>query len=712
MKRCFAVAASLAAAAAAGRDEVAGPLEKVVNLLKDLKAQIDGDAKVEEKMYNKYACWCEEASQKKATAIEASQGQLKEAGQTILQLKGEIATLDAEMKRLDKQMEENQAAQDEATELRRRSNEEYLALTAETKQAMVALEKAVAVLIKGATATGEGEALLQQGAGRALVQTVVESLPRAATVPEGQMALLSEFLDGRASYTPQSMTVQGILKDMYTTFAGDVEKATLQEADENRKFEDFIATSITQLNEDQALKMEKEDLKASKEASLAEESQLYDDTYAQMKADEGFFDTAVSSCEAKHQQWTLRKNARTQELAGIIKAIDMLSTDSARELFAAAIKPGKETSVAPSFLQSSQGEPALQAYDALKSRAAGAKSLRLASLAVRVRESKAGHFDAVLEEIDRMIQVLKEEETADIAKRDQCKEEITKSNSTILQLEWEIKCNNAKIDKLTRKMEEIDTEKQQTLDEIKSLNAFMKEIEDQRRSEHDDFLSAKEKDLKAIALLVKVRNTFSHYYQNHSIAMGPIQGGVKDLGFVQRQPSFERSEFDAPDVKFSHKGSHKNEAKGIIGILTMVAEDLGDEISNAMKQEEEAQLAFEDQMKASKTLKKKAGAKVTMLEGMHAGAGEEKAAEITTKEENHALLKNERGYLDGITPDCDWVFKSFLERDAKRAAEMQGLTQAKQFLSGAKASAPAELAQLSRFDDAALGSVRFLGVRA
>lgn len=112
---------------------------------------------------------------------------------------------------------------------------------------------------------------------------------------------------------------------------------------------------------------------------------------------------------------------------------------------------------------------------------------------------------------------------------DQCKEEITKSNSIILRLEQEIKRNNARIDRLGAKMKEMDTERQKRVGEVKSLNVFMNEIADQRRSEHDGSLNSTEKVLKALALLIDVRKTFRHYYQNHSIATGPIPDGVEGL---------------------------------------------------------------------------------------------------------------------------------------------------------------------------------------
>merc|ERR1712203_442886 len=85
------------------------------------------------------------------------------------------------------------------------------------------------------------------------------------------------------------------------------------------------------------------------------------------------------------------------------------------------------------------------------------------------------------------------------------------------------------------------------------------------------------------------------------IEMGPVQAGVKDA-FMQEDPEFAISEDQAPEAVFSSKGKRKNESKDIVSIMTMLIEDVADEIKNAMKAEEEAQLAYEEQMATAEKL--------------------------------------------------------------------------------------------------------------
>merc|ERR1712228_103038 len=120
-----------------------------------------------------------------------------------------------------------------------KQNSEYMAATTEMKEAIAALEKAILVLKEG---TKMGSAFLQQGAGAAAMRTVINALPSSINLKPDQLSLLNEFAQshGAAKYAPQSWTVQGILRDMYETFAKDLEGATLDEATANRNYELFM----------------------------------------------------------------------------------------------------------------------------------------------------------------------------------------------------------------------------------------------------------------------------------------------------------------------------------------------------------------------------------------------------------------------------------------------------------------------------------------
>jgi len=721
----LAFAAAPAAASALGAAS-ATPVERVVNLLKDLKESLVTDEKKEQKIYDKYACWCEKTTARKAAAIDTANLELREIGQQILALKGKIGTLSSEIEQLASDIKANEKAQTEATALRQKENAAYSAETDETKQAIAALEKAILVLV----ASSKPSALLQQrssaeAAAASALRSVVAAMPVSKALKPQQVALLDEFLSAGAGakYAPQSWTVQGMLKDMYENFATDLMDATMTEATANTNYETFMATKAAELKMMQEIKKAKEDEKAESESQLADNQQLYDDTTAQKKADIIFFDETKAACQSKHDAWTTRSSLREEEIAGITKALEILTADDARELFASAIKEGKEVRALDkydtgrdiSFLQvDSDAAPVQKAYSMLKAQATEAHSLRLAMLAVQVREAKVGHFDKVIQSIDEMIKVLKDEDTADIAKRDQCKDEYQKIASKSGDLKWKIKVNEATIDKLTKLIEKLEAEKAQTIEEIDEVNEHMTQLTKVRQDENSAFKNSKKEDQDAIDLLLAARSALSSFYSNHSIAMGPIQGSVKDLALAQ-EPVFDISEDQAPETVFSDKALRKSESKDVISILTMIIEDLNDEIKNSMQAEEMAQLEYEKQMEAAQKLKEELIAKKESLTLSIAKRKDEKDYELGDKATNEQALQDEVDYKATISPDCDFILGAFEKRSAARTAELNGLVGAKEYLAGYKPPAGEEAALLEQgkgksFDDAALRQVRFLGL--
>merc|ERR1719451_240528 len=128
----------------------------------------------------------------------------------------------------------------------------------------------------------------------------------------------------------------------------------------------------------------------------------------------------------------------------------------------------------------------------------------------------------------------------------------------------------------------------------------------------------------------------------------------------------------------------------------MIKEDLEDEISNGVKSEGETQAKFEEQLGEANTLLEELKAKKTNLE--------QAISDTNTEIDENEVKKD---YLASIKPDCDWILNSFTERRTKRAAEMQGLLQAKGMLAGAS---PAMTQNSVEFDDDEFPKMRFGGM--
>merc|ERR1719316_1378866 len=540
------------------------------------------------------------------------------------------------------------------------------------------------------------------------VKAVVDALPSKVSLPSTHMAMLSEFVSAKAGYAPQSATIQGMLGDMYLTFANNLESSTLDEANQNADFEKMYASLEKENNAMKKTRARKETEKAEAEAMLADTTKAYDDTEKQMKADTEFFDQTKAACQSKHKEWTVRKELRDAELDGITKALNILTSDEARELFAKSIKPGVETFLqiasTPALLQDAASAPAARAYGALRAQVKKTHSIRLAALAVQVRTSKAGHFDEVIKAIDEMIKTLEEEGADDLAKKTQCLDEYQEITKTVKDLDWQIKNNLAKIAKLEKLIELRTKEREETIAKIKETKQYMSDITDERKEENEAYLQAKKDDEDAKDLLEKAKEAFTKFYKEQGVKMGPIQGSVK---LLQEEPAFERSADDAPDATFSKKGNNKVQGKGIVSLFDYIIEDLYDEISNEKKAEAKSQSEFEEEEATAQKLVSDLKEKVVTLEGIIAKRQDDKKDENTDMKENNGDRDNEVDYQAKIKPDCDWILKAFDQRADARAAEAGGLISAKEFLAG-----KTSLLQKSKdmFDDGKLQRLGFLGI--
>jgi len=714
------------------------PVERVVKLIEQLKADLEKDEKVEQQIHDKYVCWCQKATGHKAAAIHLNHNYIDQDTNEVLGLKSEVAVLAAEIAERHEYIAEQEEAMKQATNIRQKENTAYQKETTELMQAINALERAITVL---GGATGVKTGLLQNSEALSsyerlhaadLISLAVSKLPMDGdrALSSKKVSVLSRFTavlredreslkakskqepleipegvtaaDGSASYSPQSATVQGILKDMYDSFSADLESESKGESEANREFEALIAQKTEEVKHKNEEILKREKTKAETEAELADKTKALDELIATYEADKKYFDELEPICRAKHEEWVVRSDQRKEEIAGIDEALKILTSDEARALFAKAIKPGKETSFLQLDLDNDESAPASKAYKVLKDQAKASHSIRLAALAATVRTTKAGHFDEVIVEIDKVIQTLKDEEKEDIKQRDFCKDEYHKNDEEQADFKWKIKNNEAMIAKLEEKIAKLTENIEDTAKEIKDTEQQIKDMEEQRVSEHEAFKEAKADDEAAIELLGQAIEALSKFYKKEGVEMGPIQGSSKLL----QEPEFQVSQWQAPDATFSDKGKRKNQSKGIISILTMLKEDLEDEIKNGIKDEVSSQAEFEKAVATAKSLIADLTSKKTDLENTRAETDEQRELEHSTMKDNKGTLKDKQDYRESITEGCDWLLKSFDERVMKRKAEMEGLVKAKEYLAGA--APPSAMLETSQtFDDGKLSDISF-----
>merc|ERR1740138_1202619 len=208
--------------------------------------------------------------------------------------------------------------------------------------------------------------------------------------------------------------------------------------------------------------------------TMTDSSVERDETTAQLADDETFIEETKSACKAKADEWAERSRLRTEELAGVNKAIEILTSDEAAATF------GRATSMllqAEKRVATKTGRKHA-AFQVVKSLAHKHHSLRMAAMAAMVQTATEGHFDVVITSVDKMLAELRQEEQDDITLRDYCQAEENKVETEIEDLKHEMDTIQGLIDRLIAKKDETIADRKQTETDIANTQDAMAEALD------------------------------------------------------------------------------------------------------------------------------------------------------------------------------------------------------------------------------------------
>jgi len=678
----------------AAKDDKGTPMAKVIELITSLKKGITSDGKKEQEAYDKYACWCEKTLAKKATAISEAKDLIAETEILIKKLGGEIASHQAEIAQLNKDIAQNKEAVKEATSVRDKEYADYADEKTESEQCIGALEAAITVLNGAGTKTkfldtthqaqllsvaAQVRTVFRQGKMPSTLSAKDIDMVRAfVSKPEDFLKSTSGMIATQVGnnpfgdYAPQSTQIQGILKGMYDAFTSDLEKDNAAEAESQKSFEELMATKAKELETLESTLKKQETDEAEKTKKEAEATELKDVTQKQLDADEAFFDDTKEACQTKATEWSVRTNLRIQELAGMEEAIKILNKGEKEGTFKEAGETFLQTKSVTKHGARSDSSAAARAYNQLRSLAGKYKSIALARIAMQAQEG--GHFDKVIASIDQMMVVLRKEEQEDIAHKDLCENEQNGNKNAKEDLKANIGKADAKLKRLGNTKDDVNDEIDKVEGEIKDTKKDMSDLLDFRNEESKDFIRALKVDTDSVALLKEAITALSRFYKNNKISMAQ-----------KKAPEYTEDPDKPPSTWEGSYGGRQSENTGIVAILEMLVEDLEKEIEDGRVDDAAAQEKYLKQNGAMQdTLDAQEATKVA-LEKEEADLD----AKIDATDDYKSGLK---GDLEGndaetkaLATDCNWVKAHFKSRRAARKSEMDGLQEAKDFLAGVEA---------------------------
>jgi hypothetical protein len=670
--------------------ETRNNVQEVLKLLRGVALEIQKDGTTEQQEFDRYSCWCEKTIANKTENMKMLDNTITETERTILDLRTAVGTIGAEIEHLKKTVDEyikelnDEAASREAQKKKAQTDGE------EVVRAIEALDQAIQVLKSGAPQ--QKKVVFLGAAQKAQVMNVAGDLQKVVAMPlvRGMLSpsdqdvmrsflaehagarLLSALQSGKEEDFSGIERVMGICVRMLEDFMSDLERLHGGDLQKEHLYREFKSTKENELATTQETLAELEQTHASDKVKLADSEEIRDSSKEELEADKRYFNMLVHDCQAKAVQWSEVSKYRAETLVGLEKAKTILSHD---------------VFTGTSLLQvSAGGAPLHQALLVLDA----VTSAHPAMMQYTVNEQ--GSIKAVVHAIDKMLVALAEEEKNDIVERDTCQtmsksvtDGIEDDSTQLSTLSTQLVRSNFSLTELQTSLAACETEKlqiQQTINETTIL-----------RQLDEASLKGNVKECNAISekLREATRVVAEAIHETNPVpAAKKAEIARPEIAFVQNASDeaaqYTIDPFKAPAGDFDGLGSHAQEKQGIVMILKMIETDNTKRCEQLVAINHEEDVDHDALVRDSQTsLMEKSSVcdniqkQIVDLQGQ-VNAGQQQANQVAAEKAAKETT------LESLNPRCTWVLTSFDSRKSKRAAEIQGLRNAKSYLSGGTAA--------------------------
>eukprot|EP00933_Yihiella_yeosuensis_P020284 TRINITY_DN1628_c0_g2_i1.p1 TRINITY_DN1628_c0_g2~~TRINITY_DN1628_c0_g2_i1.p1 ORF type:complete len:732 (+),score=280.89 TRINITY_DN1628_c0_g2_i1:85-2280(+) len=695
----------LATASAAGNAEGGNPVSRVVGLLKDLSEKLEKEAKAEKELYEKFTCWgtttVDTKTQSVAEAkerIEYLENYIKDIDSGAVWFTQEKETIEAEIAKVNATLNNNQGN-------RTNDHDNFMKEANATEDGIEGLDVGLDALADAAAPspddpTAESFIALRGSKRRSLSSArervmYTNKLRKALELGQEYLdnadyAFMHDVVTGRVSadvvkgkpeddtkvigqYKSRLGGVIDKLKDVQINMEVDLKEDIKADHEAQETYEKRQATKAKEKAAAEALLSKLDGEYAARAKAKAESQEEIDALTEQNTEDEELIAAATAQLEEKAKLWDQRLAYRTGEQEALGKAIEILHSDEARDLFA------RSTSfVQVSSVSKVQVARAQSASKVLMSEAELSKNHRLLLLAVQLgrfgRAAAKGNptFDIVLQKIEDMKAVIKEEGEADLQKKEDCEttrtadEKTAKDHSNKMEdLQSEMEFLKAKIKDMVEDLAKKDAQ-------IAEVNISLNETQTMRNNEKAEFDSSKADDTAAAGLLEQAAKVVQDFYDSQASFLQ-----------VKSKQGPDAAPEGMPDVFHEEYGGAGAQGGGVIQTMKVVEDDIRKEIVESEKAEEKAVTEFDATKKNLEAEKETLQGEVDSLLIQKGEAQDALGAAEKNLGETDDLKKVVEKKMKEAEPECNWYYDNIEVRDKNRETEMNGLDKAKAILNGA-----------------------------
>jgi len=673
------LALALRAAAAAGRDEeLVSPVDKVLELMNSLYAQVEEEGKAEAASYKEFACFCRDTQLAKDKAIKDGNDNESDQLATIEQMTAREGSLSQQIVDLNTDLDNAEKSLVDAGNERAEQKAKYEKKHTDTVNSVEGVRTALAD-IASATSFAQKEAIMKSAKVQALIKMMDPGDKSREHAGLGASSSITDILN--------------LLLDDWSAKAKKLE----DEEKARKTLYDNTSANLRQMIIDtkDAIDAAKIQLSETKATNAATKGQMTE-TKANLHDDNKYLKDLTAQCEFKAKEWDQRSTTRAAELAALSEAINIVggsvaSTASTRgytDNTAALLQGGRPTAYSSGdrytdvvFTQlkavkkSGQAAANQARLDAVTQIKHMARKLNSADLNLLAMKIAADPFAKVKELIQQLITRLLTESQNEATQKGWCDTEIGKANSDRDHRMADTKSLSAEALVLEAEKKNQEEIIKTLTAEIAELNADHAEVTRIREAEKAENKKVLEDSREGLTAIEKALATLKKFYGK---ASRNSQSGYVSLVQSDAEQSPVAADMASAGVSGAQGNYDGNQAAGggIIGLMEIIQSDFKRSIEMAETSEKES---YTEYASFNKEAKASLSAKTTGLENAKDDlkiASGDLVATLNKLKDNQKLLDMSLQTLETLRPACVDTGMSWEEKVKRRDAEIQALKDA------------------------------------
>eukprot|EP00428_Durinskia_dybowskii_P061154 CAMPEP_0170382770 /NCGR_PEP_ID=MMETSP0117_2-20130122/15123_1 /TAXON_ID=400756 /ORGANISM="Durinskia baltica, Strain CSIRO CS-38" /LENGTH=730 /DNA_ID=CAMNT_0010638437 /DNA_START=45 /DNA_END=2234 /DNA_ORIENTATION=+ len=653
------------------------PVQKVVELLNGMVVKGEEQKHQEQVAFSAFSEFCRHTEETKVAAIGEAEKSIVILQDTVAKAESDVDRLSLDIEALDGDLDGWAVEKAHATDVRKKERADYMESLSAYEESIDAIERAVRVLKARSADVKQAAANATQ-----LLQSAVRSAPTASLSRRQleefsqvvQKSLLEVAEGGEEAGAPeanayefQSSGVVETLEKMRLKFQD--EKQTLEKEEMNRRhaFELVMERFTDDIRNAEETRSRKAAQKGERQSELASQRGDLEETKAAKAADEKFLTDVRANCQTKSHEFEQRQKLRTEELAALAKAIEIISSPEVAGAAKKHLPAAALVQRAPAFLElrgsgNAVDVSALQARVAV-SLAARAKSLKSAMLANLAEHAMKDPFAKVKQLIKDLLVRLLDEANEEADHKGWCDKEVSTNKQSRDELSTQVEELSAKVDEMSALEATLATEIKDLTEQIADLDASVAKATKERADEKSMNEATIAEAKSAQEAVLQATKVLQEFYARVGDATALLQGRA-------RQEPVEPKTWDSP-----YQGLH-GDSTGVVGMLDVIHSDFarlqaetevaeGDAARRHNKFIEDSAV---DRTVKDKEMRHKGYTRDSTLRILRET---EKELEATQEELTDALR-----YYDKLKPACIDTGLSYQERVEKRQEEIESLKEA------------------------------------